>query len=420
MGAYLKRLIDAQIERKLQAVGGIVIRGPRAVGKTTTASFHAKSSVRLDESARTLEQAEISPKSILQGETPRLIDEWQLAPPIWNAIRHEIDDRSLPGQFILAGSAAPSDDRTRHTGAGRFARVTLRPMTLYESGHSTAQVDFNALFRNKADISGFGGLTVPDYAERAVRGGWPGLLGRSLHAAREALIDYVDNMSSVDLRTLQSPPSPLRVNALIRAIARNIATEASLNTLAEESEIFDGELTPQTTRKYIDRLSQIYILEELPAWKAHIRSSVRMRVKPKWHFVDPSIAAAALRITPDALIADLNTLGFFFESLAIRDLRVYADMAGADIYHYRDSTNLEIDAIIERYDGKWAAVEIKLGGEKGISEAYSNFAKLKRRLTERKLKDLLSCNIITAGENSYTRPDGTNIIALGHLYVSQA
>jgi predicted AAA+ superfamily ATPase len=417
MKKYKKRLIDIDIERKLQAVGGIVLRGPRAVGKTTTALFHAKSSVRFDESAEIREQAHIAPQSLLRGEAPRLIDEWQLAPSIWNVVRHEIDARALPGQFILTGSAAPSDDYTRHTGAGRFARLTLRPMSLHESGDSTAQVNFNAIFQSDSEISSFGGMTVEDYAEKTVRGGWPGLIERPIGAAREALIDYIENISAVDLRTLESPPSPPRTSSLIKALARNISTEASISTLANEAEIFDGKLTAQTARKYLDQLSQIYILEELPAWGTHIRSSIKARVKPKWHFIDPSIAAAALRVTPDSLLSDLNAFGFFFESLAIRDLRVYADAVGASVHHYRDSSNLEIDAIIERYDGKWVAAEIKLGGERAINEAVSNFAKLKRRLTEKKLSDLVSCNIITAGKGSYTRPDGIHIIALGHLYV---
>jgi predicted AAA+ superfamily ATPase len=273
------------------------------------------------------------------------------------------------------------------------------------------------MFQSGSELSGFGGMTVEDYAEKTVCGGWPGLIGRPVGAAREALIDYIENISAVDLRTLESPPSPQRISSLIKALARNISTEASISTLANEAEIFDGELTAQTARKYLDQLSQIYILEELPAWGAHIRSSIRMRVKPKWHFIDPSLAAAALRVTPDSLLSDLNAFGFFFESLAIRDLRVYADAVGASVSHYRDSSNLEIDAIIERYDGKWAAVEIKLGGDKAIDEAVSNFIKLKRRFTEKKLSDLTSCTIVTAGQSSYTRPDGVNIIALGHLYV---
>jgi predicted AAA+ superfamily ATPase len=412
---YTPRLIDSLIERKLQAAGGILLRGPRAVGKTTTALHHANSSVRLDASEQTLMQATVAPKTLLAGASPRLIDEWQLAPGLWNAVRHEIDARALPGQFILTGSAAPNDDKTRHTGAGRFSRLTLRPMTLCESGESTEQVEFAALFAKGAEIGGFGGPTVEAYAEKIVRGGWPALVGLSPEAASDALTDYVENVTSADLRTLDSPPDPIRMAALIRAVARNTSTEASLEKLAAEAEILNGALTAQTVRKYLDQLTRIFVLEELPAWRPHIRSGIRSRVKPKWHYADPSLAAAALRISPDALLADLNAMGLFFESLAVRDLRVYAEGAGANVFHYRDSTNLEIDAVIERFDETWIAVEIKLGGEAAVKEAVSNFGKLKNRLTERRLDKLISCCVVTAGENSYTRPDGVHVVALGHL-----
>jgi len=416
MNNYKNRLIDDVIIKKLQSTGGIVLRGSRAVGKTTTASYHANSEVHLDASVQTLEQAKIAPESLLIGDAPRLIDEWQLAPNIWNTIRHEIDVRSLPGQFILTGSAAPDDDKIRHTGAGRFSRLTLRPMSLSESGDSLNLVRLESLFfARKIKCGGFGGHTIENYSDLIVRGGWPALVEKNPMSALDAMIDYVDNVAFVDLRTLKSPPDPIRMAALIRAIARNISTEVSLEKLAKEAEIIDDGITAKTVRKYLDQLTQIFILEELPAWKTHLRSSIQMRVKPKWHFVDPSIATAALRVTPKILLSDLNAMGLFFESLVMRDLRIYSDVIDAKVYHYRDSTDLEIDAIIERYDEKWIAVEIKLGGEKAIEEAASNFKKLKKRMTDRRLENLMSCNIITGGENSYTRPDGVNIIALGHL-----
>jgi predicted AAA+ superfamily ATPase len=417
MKEYQKRLIDSVLAQKLKSSGAILLQGPRAVGKTTTALFHAGSSIRLDSSEQVLRQAEIASKSILSGDTPRLIDEWQLAPNIWNTVRHEIDARGIPGQFILTGSAAPSDEESRHTGAGRFARLLLRPMSLFESGDSTGEVDFNCMFSQDSDIGAIGGMTVEEYAQVIVRGGWPALIGQDAEIALESLIDYVENITYVDLRTLDSPPNPIRMAALIRALARNTATEASLEKLSKEAELGVDSVTAQTVRKYLDQLTRVFVLEELPAWRTHIRSSIRMRVKPKWHFIDPSIATAALHVPPKALLSDLETMGFFFESLATRDLRVYAETIGAKVYHYRDSTGLEIDTIIERYDEKWVAAEVKLGGEDAIHEAVANFAKLKNRISDRRLQNLVSCNIITAGENSYTRPDGINIIALGHLKV---
>jgi uncharacterized protein len=255
----------------------------------------------------------------------------------------------------------------------------------------------------------------PEYAELIVRGGWPAWHGRDVDVAMEALRDYVDNIADVDLRALEGRSEPVRMAALIKALARNISTEASLEKLAAESEIPTGGLSTPTVRKYLDQLTRIFVLEELPAWKPHIRSSIRTRVKPKWHFVDPALATAALGVSPDGLLGDLNAMGLLFESMAVRDLRVYADGVDASVFHYRDSTDLEIDAIVERRDGVWIGVEVKLGGERAVAEAVSNFAKLRSRLTETKLERLASLCVITGGQASFTRPDGIHVIALGHL-----
>lgn len=415
MKSYEPRLIDILVERKLKSSGALVIRGPRAVGKTTTALHHAASSVRLDQRAEWIRAAELTPEVLLTGAVPRLIDEWQLAPSIWNSIRAEIDARGLPGQFILTGSATPAEDRTRHTGAGRMARLTLRPMTLSEQGKSTGQVQFTDLFTKGTSLGGLGGPTVPEYAELIVKGGWPALRRLDAATAMDALADYVDNLADVDLRTVDGRPEPLRMAALLKALARNSATEASLQKLAEEAELPSGNLSVPTVRKYLDQLTRIFVLEELPAWKPHIRSSIQTRVKPKWHFVDPSLATAALGVTPVGLLCDLNSMGLLFESLAVRDLRVYADVSDAKVSHYRDSTDLEIDAIVERRSGEWIGVEVKLGGERAIEEAVANFGKLRVRLTEPKLAHLASFCVITGGQASYTRPDGIHVISLGHL-----
>jgi len=412
---YEPRLIDELLERKLKSSGAVVLRGPRAVGKTTTALHHAASSVRLDQRKDLIIAAELTPKTLLAGAVPRLIDEWQLAPSIWNSIRAEIDERALPGQFILTGSAAPDEDKTRHTGAGRMARLLLRPMTLYEQKNSTGQVRFADLFVKEATVGGAGGPDISEYAELIVKGGWPALQKLDASAAMDALADYVDNIAEVDLRTIDGRPEPVRMAALIKALARNISTEASLEKLAAEAEISSGGLSTPTVRKYLDQLARIFILDELPAWKPHLRSSIRMRVKPKWHFIDPSIATASTGASPDRLLDDLNAMGLLFESLVLRDIRVYADSADATAFHYRDSTNLEIDAIVERRDGMWAGIEVKLGGERAIEDAVANFKKLRARLTEPKLARLASLSIITGGQVSYTRPDGVHVISLGHL-----
>jgi len=416
MTTYKPRLIDELIERKLRAVGGIVLKGPRFVGKTTTALAHSKSSIRLDSSPDMAQQATLTPNILLAGDVPRVIDEWQLAPSIWNAVRYELDQRSKPGQFILTGSVAPDEDLTRHTGTGRISRIALKPMTLQESDDSTNQVNVSALFSDNPNIEGFGGPNFEDYAGLIVRGGWPALIQMSSEDAQVALIDYIDNVSLVDLRTLSSPPDPERMKALIAAVARNLSTEATLDNLAKEAQLHGADLAAQTVRKYLDQLSQIFILDEVSAWKPHLRSSIQMRVKPKWHFVDPSLATAALRISADDLLADLKTMGLFFESMVMRDLSVYAQSVDAQLFHYRDSSDLEVDAILQNARGQWAAIEVKLGGQVAIEEAAESLLKLRKRVTKEKLAQLKVSAIITAGQHSYIRPDGIAVIALGHLH----
>ncbi|MDR1897295.1 MAG: DUF4143 domain-containing protein [Prevotellaceae bacterium] len=418
MSKYNPRLIDRKIGKKLKSTGGILLKGARYCGKTTTALFHAASSVRFDESEQIREQAALMPQIVLQGETPRLIDEWQLVPSIWNAARYEIDRRAAKGQFILTGSASPSDDISAHTGAGRFARITLRTMSLTESGDSLKAVDFRDCFEKNAQIGGLGGAAIEDYALFIVRGGMPALVGEPVEIAHEAMRDYVENIAFVDMQKLNSPPTPERIAALIRSLSRNISTETSLEKPASETGIADKSgIATSTVRKYLDQLTEIFILEELPAWKTHIRSSVQQRVKPKWHFVDTSVAAAALRFLPKSLLNDVLTYGLFFESMAIRDLRIYADTLDGKVYHYRDSSGLEIDAIAELPDETWAAFEVKLGSTESIDEAAVNLKKLLTRLTPEKAAQCASLNVIIAGSSSYTRKDGINVIALGHLSV---
>ncbi|MDR0438466.1 MAG: DUF4143 domain-containing protein [Bacteroidales bacterium] len=417
MKNYNKRLLDQKIEKKLKSTGGILLKGVRFCGKTTTAMHYAASIVRLDESEQIREQAILAPQIVLQGDTPRLLDEWQLVPSIWNAVRAEIDHRSEKGQFILTGSTSPSDDISAHTGAGRIARLTLRTMSLAESNESIKAVNFNDLFIKNTQIGGLGGVEIQGYANLIVRGGMPALINETPEIAQEAMIDYVENIAYVDMRTLSAPPTPERISALIRSLSRNISTESSLEKLATETGIIDqSSIATSTVRKYLDQLSEIFVLEELPAWKTHIRSSVQQRIKPKWHFVDTSIATAALRILPTGLLNDFDAFGVFFESMAIRDLRIYADTLDGKVYHYRDSSGLEIDAIVELPNETWAAFEIKLGSTKSIDEAANNLQKLLTRLTPEKAAQCVSLNVLIAGTSSYTRKDGVNVVSLGHLF----
>lgn len=421
MAGYIQRVADYDLRKSLATFGAVIIQGPRAVGKTTTASQHVKSAIRLDESPEVQALAATSPATVLAGTTPRLIDEWQLAPQIWNAVRHEVDNRGLPGQFILTGSATPTDEITRHSGAGRFKRLTLRPLSLSESGDSTGAVNFSALFTG-SNVVGIGGPTVEEYARLIVRGGWPALVRNANRNPTEYLLSYLDDVSRVDMPTNDMRIDPLRMNALVRALSRNVATEISASRLSLEAELDAPSVgvisvSAQSVRKYLDALSRVFVLEEQPAWAPQLRSRVRIRVSPKWHFVDPSLAAAALGASKNHLLDDLRTLGLLFESLCVRDLRVYAGSLGAKVFHYRDETGLEVDCVIENQTGDWFAVEVKLGGQKPIDEGADNLKKLAGKVSDARRARLKSLTVLTAGNVSYTRPDGINVVALGHLKV---
>lgn len=421
MAHYKRRIADPIIERALRTFGAVILQGPRAAGKTTSGLHFAASSVRLDADPEFMNLAAASPKVALAGGTPRLIDEWQLVPSLWNAVRHEVDDRQEPGQFILTGSAVPADDVTRHSGAGRFRRITLRPMTISESGEGTQAVEFQTLFEGEKPAA-VGGPDVAEYAQIIVRGGWPALINRTGEDAYDYLSSYLEDITLIDLPQMEVRADPERMRALIRAVARNISTEIGVAKLAREAEIQAGDdedygtgISMKTARRYLDALSRIFVLEEQPAWSIHLRSKVRLRTHAKWHFIDPSLAAAALNASPRKLLNDPNTLGLLFESLVIRDLRVHADHARGSVFHYRDESGLEVDAIVELRDGSWAAFEVKLGGQKHIDDAAKHLLKLVEKVSDRRRGELASLNVITAGQASYQRDDGVNVIALSHL-----
>lgn len=419
MVEYRERIIDRLLSEALTSFGAVVLEGPRAAGKTTTGQHHSASSVRLDASPQLAGLADSSPNAVLAGDAPRLIDEWQLAPNIWNAVRHEVDRRGVPGQFILTGSATPADDHSRHSGAGRFRRVKLRPMTLAESGESQRTVDLRGVLAGEP-VGALGGPTVDEYAKLIVRGGWPALVESPQRSASDYLSSYLDDISRIDLPEMGVRVDPIRMRALVRALARNIATEIPLAKLAREAEIGeDGATTSaQTARRHIDALTRAFIIEELPAWAPHLRSKVRMRVQPVWHFVDPSLAAAALGASPQKLLSDLEAFGFFFESLCVRDLRVYAEALGGDLFHYRDETGLEVDAILELRDGAWAAFEVKLGGTRAIDSAARNLHALAAKVSSPRAADLRAKVVLTAGDTSHTRSDGVHVVSIGHLFAT--
>ncbi|MDR0518538.1 MAG: DUF4143 domain-containing protein [Clostridiales Family XIII bacterium] len=425
MRNYTSRVADSTIARYLETFGAVIIEGARATGKTTTARHASRSDVSLDKSPELAALAQTDPSAVFQGETPRLIDEWQLAPNIWNAVRHEVDERRDAGQFILTGSATPSDDITRHSGAGRFGRIKLRTMSLYESGISSGAVDFSDLFTPDYRPAAIEGVDIATYAKCIVKGGWPRTQGMSENTASLYLASYIEDIVRMDIDGVRDPE---RVKSLIRSLARNISTEATLKGIASEAKILDANAKDDTSqsvsiptaRKYLDSLSKIFILEELPPWSTHIRSKVRQRVSPKWHFVDPALAAAALKLSSKLLLNDLNAFGLFFESLCVRDLRIFAELMDGTVSYYRDEKSLEVDAIVELFDGKWAGFEIKLGGDSYIDEGAGNLMALYNKLPAAKQKDMMSLNVLTGGQTSYQRPDGINVLSIGHLGAKSA
>ena len=415
---YRPRIVDPELAARLAATGAVVIEGPKGCGKTATARQVARSEVLLDVDENARRAIAIDPSLVLDGPVPRLFDEWQLEPTLWNHLRRAVDARQQPGQFILTGSAAPTDDITRHTGAARITRLRMRPMSLVETGHATGAISLAALLAGESARSQESTLTVTDLATLVVIGGWPGNLTRTSAQAMQASRDYLDEIRRVDLsRVDRSTRDPGKVGRLLRALARHVATEASLATLMADTvgaEGADGALARETVRDYLDALERVMIIEDQPAWAPHLRSRSRIRNAAKRHFVDPSLAAAALRATPARLLADLNALGLLFESLVVRDLRVYAQASDATVLHYRDNTGLEVDAIVEVSDGQWAAFEVKLG-QGQVDAAAASLLTFASRVDTAKCGAPAALGVITASGYGYRRPDGVHVIPVGAL-----
>ena len=413
--AYLPRLADQQLRERLAVIGAVVLEGPKACGKTETARQACVSEVLLDVDVEARRAATIDPSLLLEGAVPRLLDEWQVVPDLWNHVRRVVDQRSAPGQFVLTGSAMPADDQTRHSGAGRFAHVQLRTLTLVELGKSTASVSLGELLDGSATRSGKAGLSLDDLIVEVLRGGWPDLIDADTRHAARWLRDYLDRLQRTDISTLTGiRRDPHRVGALVRSLARHVAGQPSMRTLI--GDIAAGDVAPgvDATREYLDALRRLMILEEAPAWTTHLRSRYRLRQRPTVHFVDPSLAASALRATPVSLRADLNTLGLLFESLVIRDLRVYAGLLDAEVFHYRDESDLEVDVIVDAGD-RWAAFEVKLGAGQ-IDAAARTLTTFRDRVdTSRRGEPALLGVIVGTGAYGYVRPDSVHVIPIGAL-----
>lgn len=417
---YLKRIADRVLQDRLAASGAVLIEGPKWCGKTRTALENSKSHLFMqdpDKAISYLKAADTKPSLLLKGDTPRLLDEWQTAPVLWDAVRFMVDQRGKSGQFILTGSAVPKDNVVQHTGTGRISRLLMRPMSLYESMESNGSVSLKALFDGETEIDNFSTLTIEQITFAIVRGGWPASIGKSEKIALRHAIDYVEAIINTDVSRVDGiEKNPVRVRALLRSLSRNISTLATIRTIHDDIAMGDADesISEKTISQYLRALDRIFVTENLPAWNPALRSKTAIRTSPKRQFVDPSIAAAVLRLTPSRLLEDFNYFGFLFESLCDRDLRIYAEAIDGQVFHYRDASGLEADAVIALNDGRWAAVEVKLGS-KEIEDAAVHLLELKNKVNTEKMREPSFLMILTGSEIAYRREDGVYVVPLGCL-----
>lgn len=417
---YLPRIADKLLRERLGSSGAVLVEGPKWCGKTWTATQVSQSQLYLqdpDMQASYLRAADTKPSLLLKGETPRLLDEWQTAPVLWDAVRFAVDQRGEAGQFILTGSAVPKDDVVQHTGTGRISRLMMRPMSLFESQESNGSVSLKDLFDGTTEIDSFSQLTIERIAFAIVRGGWPASIGDTEKNAMRHAIDYVEAIINTDVSRVDGiERNPARVRALLRSLSRNISTLATIKTIHDDIAMGSGDesVSEKTISQYLNALSRIFVTEDLPAWNPALRSKTAVRTSPKRQFIDPSIAGAVLRLTPERLLDDFRYFGFLFESLCDRDLRVYAEAIDGQVFHYRDAAGLESDAVVCLNDGRWAAIEVKLGA-KEIEEAAKHLLMLKEKVDADKMREPSFLMILTGTEIAYRRDDGVFVVPLGCL-----
>ena len=426
MKKYRKRIADDILLRKLEGKGAVLIEGPKWCGKTTTAEQVANSILYMDDPEQmkqNLTMSELSPRRLLEGATPRLIDEWQLAPKLWDTIRFEVDHRGNLGQFILTGSAVPPDTKEiTHSGTGRFTWLTMRPMSLYESGDSTGDVSLGDLFANKDDgtpiVDGASNLTFARLAFLVCRGGWPQAIDMRDEIALDQARDYFDVVVHSDINRADNVQKNAdKVRRLMRSYARNQGGQVANTVLARDVAANDAaSISEDTVASYLHALRKIFVVEDMPAWNPNLRSKTAIRSADTRYYVDPSIAAAALGVGPDDLINDLTTFGFLFECLCIRDLRVFADALNGEVYHYRDKDGQECDAVVHLRNGKYGLIEIKLGGDKLIEEGAKSLQAMASKIDTDRMKSPSFLMVLTGtGDYAYRRKDGVCVVPIGCL-----
>lgn len=416
MENYLPRIVDEILDKKMHLFGAVLIEGCKWCGKSTTARRKAKTVLEFQNPRvyeNYVEIAKTRPDLLLDDEKPMLIDEWQVAPMIWDAVRYDVDKTNLKGQYLLMCSATPVEGKTKHSGTGRIARLLMRPMSLYESKNSTGTVSLKQLFDGVRQIDGKSTLELEDVAFLIAKGGWPSVALEngedSLMVARE----YLEAIIHEDIQTLDGVErNPMRVRSVLRSLARNISTTASFSVIKQDTEMNNETISEKTIADYVNALQKMYLVEDVVAWSPKLRSKTEIRVTPKREFVDPSLAVAALRTSDKDLLKDFKTFGLLFEALCIRDLRIYMDSLDGEVFYYRDKSGLECDAILHLHNGSWAAVEIKLGTDESINEAAKNLLKLKEIVDMGEPKFLM---VLTATKYAYLREDGVFVVPLGCL-----
>ena len=419
---YKKRIVDTLLNRKLEGIGAVLIEGPKWCGKTTCAEQKAKSIVYMNDpkkSSMYMQLAKMSPQTLLEGESPKLIDEWQLAPSLWDTIRFEVDHRDGEGFFILTGSAVPAKtDDIWHTGTGRFARIKMRTMSLWESEDSTGIISLGALFNGSAQTAITDEKSLEDMAFLVCRGGWPKATMQKKDVALERVFDYYDAVVNADISRVDNVERDAeRTKRLMRSYARFQGSQTSISKIKDDVKANDAmTVNDDTIGSYIKALEKIFVIEDMPAWNPNLRSKTAIRTSDTRYFVDPSIAVAALGLGPKDLINDLNTFGLLFETMCVRDLRVYADALGGTVYHYRDKNGLECDAVVHLRNGSYGLIEIKLGGDSLIEEGASTLKELAGKIDTTKMKTPSFLMVMTGlGGYAYQRDDGVWVVPVGSL-----
>ncbi|WCC80369.1 DUF4143 domain-containing protein [Cutibacterium equinum] len=415
MTDYRSRVVDEELAQRMAAMGAVLVDGPKAVGKTRTAEEVARTVFRMDVDRAARTALEVAPEQLFASPTPILFDEWQETPDLWNLVRRAVDDHDGKGLYILTGSARPRDDARVHSGAGRIARLRIRPMTLFETGHSTGEVSLRRLLDGDDPAGTSSGLTVDALLERIIIGGWPDLLDASEREASLWLRDYLRTLAEVDVPGLGPRRNPGNIERLLTALGRAAATPLNLTSLAKDVGGARGRIASETLTNYLDALDRLMLIEPIPAWRPHLRSRTRLRAAAVHHFVDPSLGTAALGIGSNDLRRDLNAAGLHFESLVMRDLRVYGQRLGATLASWRDSqTGLEVDAVLELPDGRWAGIEVKLG-EAAADAAADSLLRMSDKIDHERHGKPAALIVLTGGRFSYRRPDGVCVVPITAL-----